>query len=377
MGGMLSSIRVVEISGLGPGPFCAMHLADLGADVISVERGPSSAAPRNLTNRGKRSVIADLKAPEGRDMVLQLVEHADALIEGMRPGVMERLGLGPEVCAARNPRLVYGRMTGWGQSGPLAQAAGHDTNYIAVSGALYYNGAATEPPSTALTLVGDVGGGALYLAVGLLAGILKARATGRGAVVDAAIVDGSAHMMQLLLATRGGKMTADVRGQSMHDGSHFYATYRCADGEHITVGAIEPQFYALLLQKLGLQGDARFANQWDRARWSELRQLMAALFATRPRAEWAALLEGTDACFGPVLSPVEAARHPHNVARGIYFERDGILQTRPAPRFDNQVPTPGAVPHCGQHTDAVLAALRSADPATVWRGPEAPSPGSA
>jgi alpha-methylacyl-CoA racemase len=364
---MLSGIRIVEIGGIGPGPFCAMHLADLGADVITVERETPGQAPKNLLQRGKRSVLADLKTPEGRDLVLRLVEHADALIEGMRPGVMERLGLGPQDCIASNPRLVYGRMTGWGQSGPLAQAAAHDNNYIAVSGALFHNGTPAEPPSAAITLIGDIGGGALYLAIGLLSGILNARATGQGSVVDASIVDGSAHMMQLILATRGGKMTSDTRGESMHDSSPFYATYRCADDRFVTLGAIEPQFYGLLLEKLGLQDDARFRNQWDRTRWSELRQHLAELFASRTRDEWTALLEGTDVCFGPVLSPVEAARHRHNAARGIYFERDGMLQTLPAPRFDGIARMPRALPQRGEHTEQILAALSGPDPAAVWR----------
>ena len=274
---VLSSLRVVEISGLGPGPFCAMHLADLGADVISVGRdGGAAEFKGSILNRGKRSVTADLKTPEGRELVLQLVEHADALIEGMRPGVMERLGLGPAECQARNPRLVYGRMTGWGQSGPLAKAAGHDNNYISVSGALWPSGQAGQPPVTPFTLVGDIGGGALYLAVGLLSGVLQARATGKGTVVDAAILDGSAHMLNLMLKARESGVIADVRGQSIHDSSPFYETYACADGEHITIGSIEPQFHALLLQTLGLTSDPDFAApQYDRAMWPKRRARLA------------------------------------------------------------------------------------------------------
>ena len=235
---MLTGIKIVEICGIGPGPFCAMHLADLGADVIAVEREAAPGAASTLLNRGKRSVVADLKTAEGRALVLQLIEDADALVEGMRPGVMERLGLGPEECAARNPRLVYGRMTGWGQTGPMAQAAAHDNNYIALSGALYYNGTPAEPPQSAITLIGDVGGGALYLAVGLLSGILRARATGKGTVVDASIVDGSAHMMQLILSTRQKGLVTGDRGENVHDSSHFFATYRCADGHFVTLGSI-------------------------------------------------------------------------------------------------------------------------------------------
>jgi alpha-methylacyl-CoA racemase len=364
---VLSGIKVVEICGIGPGPFCGMHLADLGADVIAIEREVSAPALPTTLNRGKRSVVADLKTSEGRDLVLQLVENADALIEGMRPGVMERLGLGPEACAVRNPRLVYGRMTGWGQSGPLAQTAGHDNNYIALSGALYFNGGAADAPSAAISVLGDVGGGALYLTIGLLSGILRARATGKGTVVDASIVDGSAHMLQLLFSTQRKGMTTAQRGGNMHDSSHFFATYRCADSEFITLAAIEPQFYALMLEKLGLQDDLRFSRQWDRAAWGELRSHLANLFATKTRSEWAKLLGMTDVCFAPVLSPAEAAKHPHNVARGIFLEEDGFLQSSPAPRFDGKLVKPGPIPGRGQHSQAILAAVRSYKPNSVWR----------
>ncbi|WP_166363716.1 CaiB/BaiF CoA transferase family protein [Pseudomonas akapageensis] len=365
---MLSGIKVVEICGIGPGPFCAMHLADLGADVIAVERAGQGTGKTKLINRGKRSVAADLKTAEGRELVLRLIEDADVLIEGMRPGVMERLGLGPDVCRARNPRLVFGRMTGWGQHGPMAQAAGHDNNYISLSGALYHNGTPNEPPSTAVTLLGDIGGGALYLAIGLLAGVLKARETGQGTVVDAAIVDGSAHMMQLMLSSRSSGFFAEgcQRGNNLHDSSHFYSTYRCAGGEYITLGSLEPQFYGLLLEKLGLQDDPRFARQWDKKRWDEMHEHFAELFQTRTRDQWCELLEYTDVCFAPVLSPTEAAQHPHNVARQVYFERDDMLQTVAAPRFDDQVVVPGPIPRVGEHTEHVMAALR--DPAaSVWR----------
>jgi len=370
---MLSGIKVVEICGIGPGPFCAMHLADLGADVIAVEREASVSitgeanATLNPLNRGKRSVVADLKTAEGRETLLKLIEGADALVEGMRPGVMERLGLGPQVCQARNPRLVYGRMTGWGQSGPMAKAAGHDNNYIALSGALYHSGTAGEAPSAPITLIGDIGGGALYLAVGLLAGILSARTTGRGSVVDAAIVDGSAHMMQLMNVLRGRGLLQDQRGASVHDGSHFYATYRCADDLYIALGSMEPQFYALLLDKLGLTDDPRFSRQWDARQWPQQREYLAEIFASRSRAAWCELLEGTDVCFAPVLSPREAADHPHMAERGVYFERDGLLQTAPAPRFDDQVKTPGPVPSRGEHTRSVMAALARGDLAGAWK----------
>ena len=274
--GPLQGIQVVEIAGLGPGPFCGMLLADLGADVVLVERTEASNAvteigPKAIYNRGKRSIAIDLKNARGIRAVLRLIEQADALIEGMRPGVMERLGLGPDVCRERNPRLVYGRMTGWGQSGPLAQAAGHDNNYIALSGALWYAGNPGEPPVAPPTLIGDLGGGALYLAVGLLAGILQARTTGGGTVVDAAIVDGSAHLMNLPLALKAAGQMSFERGKSLLDGPHWFSTYRCADGKFITVGALERQFYALLLQKLGLADDAAFADGYDATRWPELK----------------------------------------------------------------------------------------------------------
>ncbi|SPB14588.1 alpha-methylacyl-CoA racemase [Caballeronia novacaledonica] len=370
---MLSGIKVVEICGIGPGPFCAMHLADLGANVIAVEREaavpigtPQASGGRNVLNRGKRSIVADLKTEAGRETVRQLVEHADALIEGMRPGVMERLGLGPADLQAINPRLVYGRMTGWGQQGPMAQAAGHDNNYIALSGALFYNGAAGTPPSTGITQLGDIGGGALYLAVGLLAGILNARSTGKGTVVDASIVDGSAHMMQLMLSTKKRGLLVGERGKNVHDSSHFFATYRCADDHYVTLGSMEPQFYALLLDKLGLTGDPAFARQWDRTTWPEAHARLTAIFATRTRTQWCELFEGTDVCFGPVLSPAEAARHPHVAGRGVYFEADGELQVSPAPRFDGQLVRPRPAPTRGEHGESIAAALRQGDTAKAW-----------
>jgi crotonobetainyl-CoA:carnitine CoA-transferase CaiB-like acyl-CoA transferase len=354
----LAGTRVVEIAGLGPGPFCGMLLADLGADVVLVERTEDGRALTDLGsagihNRGKRSIAVDLKSEGGIDAVLRIVGRADALIEGMRPGVMEQLGLGPDVCRARNRRLVYGRMTGWGQTGPLAQAAGHDNNYLALSGALWHAGNPGEPPVAPPTLVGDIGGGALYLAVGILAGILNARASGVGTVVDCAIVDGSAHLTNLLLALRGAGQFSSERGQSLLDGPHWFNTYRCGDGNFITVGALEPQFYALLLAKLGLAGDADFVDGYDKTRWPELTARFAALFATRTRDEWCELLEGTDSCFAPVLTPEEAARHPHNAARGVYSERGGLLQANPAPRFDGDIEAARAVRSRGEHTDEI------------------------
>lgn len=365
---VLDSVRVLEIGGLGPGPFCAMHLADLGADVISVVREPAGPAiTSELLNRGKRSVFADLKSEAGRALVLRLVADADVLIEGMRPGVMERLGLGPAECHAANPRLVYGRMTGWGQSGPLAQRAGHDTNYVAVAGALWGSSPADARPVSPFAVLGDIGGGALYLMTGLLAGVVQARESGRGTVVDAAIVDGAAHMLNLMLSARATGLVGDARGASVHDSSPFYDTYVCADGGHITVGALEPQFYALLLATLGLEGDADFAgHQWDRAAWPRRRARLAALFLAQPRAHWQALLEPTDACFGAVLSPLEAAGHPHLRARGVYQQGEGgTLQAAPAPRFDGAAYAAGPACAAGAHTQQVLQQLDSSGGA--WR----------
>ncbi|MGE8319215.1 MAG: CaiB/BaiF CoA transferase family protein [Comamonas sp.] len=363
---VLDSVRVLEIGGLGPGPFCAMHLADLGADVISVVReAPEQAPTGSILNRGKRSVFADLKTEEGRQLVLSLVADADALIEGMRPGVMERLGLGPEECQRINPRLVYGRMTGWGQTGPLAPRAGHDTNYAALSGALWGSSPAGARPVSPFAVLGDIAGGAMYLMTGLLSGIVQARATGKGTVVDAAIVDGAAHMLNLMLSARQRGIVADERGQSIHDSSPFYDTYVCADGHHITIGAIEPQFYALLLATLGLQDHADFAGpQWDRAAWPVRRARLAAVFLAQPRAHWQALLEPTDVCFGAVLSPLEASQHPHMQARGVYTEHQGALQAVPAPRFDGAAYAPGELCASGAHTEQVFDGLGEGG---VWR----------
>ncbi|AOJ08281.1 CaiB/BaiF CoA transferase family protein [Burkholderia mayonis] len=359
--GPLHGIRIVEIAGLGPAPFCGMLLADMGADVILVERtagrdgDPLDLGRRAVFNRGKRSLALDLKQPAAVEAVLRLAETADALIEGMRPGVMERLGLGPDACFARNPKLVYGRMTGWGQDGPLADAAGHDINYIGLSGALWYAGQPGDAPLAPPTLIGDLGGGALYLAMGVLAGILDARSRGTGQVVDAAIVDGSANLMNLLLSIHAAGFQPMERGKGLLDGPHWYGSYRCACGGYVSVGALEPQFYALLLDKLDLTGDDEFRNQYDASCWPRLRERLAAVFASRPRAHWIALMEGTDACFAPVLSPVEAKSHPHLAARGVYAERDGVLQAAPAPRFSGSPNAqPGAVPRRGADSAAIL-----------------------
>ena len=365
---VLSSVKVLEIGGIGPGPFCAMHLADLGADVISVVRKPGGTPPITgpVLNRGKRSVFADLKTPEGKALVLALCETADVLIEGMRPGVMERLGLGPAECQARNPKLVYARMTGWGQTGPLAPAAGHDTNYVSVSGALWGSSPADARPVTPFTLAGDIMGGGLYLAIGILSGVLSARETGKGEVVDAAIVDGSAHAMNLMLSARKKGIVADKRGESMYDSSPFYDTFVAGDGRFVTLGAIEPQFYALLLEKLNLVQDPDFSgDQWDKATWPKRRERLIAMFKSQPAAHWQQLLEGTDVCFGAVQSPLEAAEHPHMKERGVYLTHDGQFQAAPAPRFGDAAYAPGPICADGTHTAEVLAAVQGQG--KVWR----------
>ncbi len=337
--GPLQGTRIIEFAGIGPGPFCGMLLADLGAEVVLVDRKggalPFNAQPKfDLTRRGKRSIALDLKQPGAPEVVLRLVEKADGLIEGFRPGVMERLGLGPQACLARNPRLAYGRLTGWGQHGPLANAAGHDINYVSLSGILYHGGHRDSAPAVPPTVVGDVGGGAMFMAVGLLAAILNARTTGRGQVVDAAITDGCALMSTLVQGLRAQHLWADRRQSNALDGgAHWYDCYQCADGEWISVGALEPQFYQLLIEKCGLAGEGLERAQFDVARWPELKQRFDDLFRQKTRAEWCELLEGTDACFAPVLNFAEAAVHPHNRARDVYVEIDGINQPAPAPRF--------------------------------------------
>ena len=358
-GGPLAGLRVLEVHGIGPAPFCGMLLADLGADVVRVDRAGPAPGERDLgrhavIHRGKRSITLDLKDAQDVATLLALVDQADALIEGMRPGVMERLGLGPDVCLARNPRLVYGRMTGWGQAGPLAQAAGHDLNYIALSGALWYSGQPGEAPMAPPSLVGDMGGGAMYLAVGLLAALMHARTHGEGQVIDAAVVDGSAHMMNLLLALKSAGDFRSERGTSLLDGPHWYRSYRCKDGRFISVGALEPKFHRVLVDKLGLCGDAALAGQGTPASWPQAQRAFAALFETRTRDEWCALLEGTEACFAPVLDPDEAAMHPHMAARAVYQRIDGVLQASPAPRFSRTPARAGGVPHRGQHQAEVM-----------------------
>jgi len=364
MPGPLNGLRILELAGIGPGPFCAMMLADLGAEVIRIDRKAPGflGGGGTIVDRGRRSLALDIKQPDATAIVLDLVESSDALIEGFRPGVMERLGLGPDVCLARNPRLVYGRMTGWGQTGPLAQAAGHDLNYIAITGALCAMGHADRPPTPPLHLLGDIGGGGMMLALGIVSAVFEARQSGQGQVVDAAICDGVSTLATAyhgMLAS--GKWTLDRQANMLDGGAPFYGCYACADGKFISVGAIEPQFYALLLERCGLD-DPDFQAQWDRAAWPALRGKLERLFATRTRQQWCELLEGSDACFAPVLDFEEARAHPHHRARNSFQETDGIVHPAPAPRFSRTQGAPGPVTRAGQHTDALLAELgHSAD----------------
>jgi alpha-methylacyl-CoA racemase len=360
--GPLAGITVIELAGIGPGPFCGMMLADMGADVIRVDRagsvqgGDPDRPPADLLARGRRSVGVDLKSPDGVEVVLSLVERADALIEGFRPGVTERLGLGPDECLARNPRLVYGRMTGWGQDGPYASTAGHDINYISLAGALDPIGRRGEAPVPPLNLVGDFGGGGLLLAFGIVAGLLEARASGQGQVIDAAMVDGAAALMTMTHSLRAMGIWNDERGTNMLDtGAHFYDVYETADGGYVSVGSIEPQFYAELLRLTGLEGED-LPWQHDRAQWPALKERLAGIFRTKTRDEWCEIMEGTDVCFAPVLTIPEAVAHPHNVHRGTFVDVAGIPQPGPAPRFSRTQAAIARPPaHAGQHTDEILA----------------------
>ena len=355
--GPLSGLKIVEFAGIGPGPFCGMLLSDLGADVVRIDRkGGRGGAKTDITGRGRRSVALDLKQPAAIEICLKLIEQADAAFEGFRPGVMERLGLGPDVALKRNPKLVYGRMTGWGQFGPYAQAAGHDMNYIAITGALDAIGT-REKPIPPLNLVGDFGGGALYLAFGLMAGVISARATGKGQVIDCAMSDGAASLMAMFYGFKaaGGWSDAGRRSNLLDGGAHFYDTYQCSDGRWISIGSIEPQFYALLLEKTGIN-DPAFQAQMDRSKWDGLREKLATVIATKTQDEWCAIMDGTDVCFAPILNMDEAPRHPHNAARKTFVEIDGVTQPAPAPRFSA---TPGAIqgppPAIGAHSAEVLS----------------------
>jgi len=362
--GPLQGVRVLELAGLGPAPFCAMLLSDLGADVVRIDRPQVRPPAFDLLARGRTLLSLDLKRPEDVEAALALAEQADVLIEGFRPGVMERLGLGPEVVLARQPRLVYARMTGWGQAGPLAQAAGHDLNYLALSGALHAMGRPDSPPPPPLNLAADFGGGALYLAMGICAALVERTRSGRGQVIDAAMTDGAASLATLFYGLRHAGIWQDARGANLLDGgAPFYDCYECGCGGFVAVGALEPQFYALLLSKLGLEDSPVFAGaQMDRSAWPARKALLAETFKARPRAEWCALLEGSDACFAPVLDWAEAPEHPHNQARGTFARVDGITQPGPAPRFSR---TPGAIqgppPQAADALETVLARWVNSD----------------
>ena len=360
--GALDGVRVIELAGIGPGPFCGMMLADQGAEVIQVDRaaavrgGDPARPPGNVNGRGRRSIGVDLKSPEGVETVLRLVEGAGMVFEGFRPGVAERLGVGPDDCLARNPAIVYGRMTGWGQDGPYSSMAGHDINYIALAGVLAHIGRSDSGPVPPMNLVGDFGGGGMYLAYGMVCALFEARNSGKGQVVDAAMVDGAASLMSFIHGMLASGFHSPERGTNLLDtGAHFYDVYECADGGWISLGSIEPQFYAELLDKLGLDAE-RFGKQNDRDLWPELSEEIAAVVRMKTRDEWDAILEGSDVCYAPVLTVDEAIRHPHNVARGTFIDVGGITQPGPAPRLSR---TPGEVrrppAHAGQHTDEVLS----------------------
>ncbi len=365
MAGPLSHLTVIELAGIGPGPFACMLLADMGARVIRIDRPPAPSrtpledALRNdgVVDRGRESIALNMKDPRAVEAVLRLVETADILVEGFRPGVAEKLGVGPDACHARNPKLVYGRMTGWGQSGPLAKTAGHDINYIALSGALHAIGGASQPIPP-LNLLGDYGGGGMLLALGVLAAQSQAQHTGQGQVVDAAMTDGSALLMAAIYGFMAKGHWRDARESNFLDGAaHFYGTYECQDGRHVAIGALEPQFYRQLLALCGIT-DPHFEQQWSQDEWPALRAKLAAVFRTRTRAQWCEVFEGSDACFAPVLSMHEAADHPHNAARGTFVRPDGVLQPAPAPRFDRTPSVlPFKAPAQGEHTAALLASV--------------------
>lgn len=363
MAGPLSGVRVIELAGIGPGPFACMMLADMGADVVRVDRPPTSTGGElgrlmrndSIVDRGRRSIALDMKDPRGVEVVLKLVERADVLIEGFRPGVTEKLGLGPDICRARNSRLIYGRMTGWGQTGPLAQAAGHDINYISLSGALHAMGELDRPPAPPLNLVGDYGGGGMLLALGVVSALYETQRSGQGQVVDAAMTDGAATLMAAMYGMRAKGFWQDSRESNFLDGAaHFYATYECADGKYVSLGPIEPQFYKQLLALCGIE-DPQFLEQWNPSKWPELKRKMAEVIIRRTRDDWCRVLEGTDACFAPILDMTEAPLHPHNVARRTFVEVDGVVQPAPAPRFER---TPselrGPAPQAGHDTLVLL-----------------------
>lgn len=370
--GPLAHLKVIEFAGIGPGPFAGMLLADMGADVVRIDRaGLAKTFAPDVLARGKRSVALDLKKPGDLQSALDLCGQADVLIEGFRPGVMERLGLGPDVVHGHNPALVYGRMTGWGQTGPLAQAAGHDLNYIAVTGALAAIGEKGQRPVPPLNLVGDFGGGTLYLLMGILAALQERTVSGLGQVIDAAMIDGASSLMASFYGRLAQGRWKLERGSNLVDGgAHFYGTYECADGRYVAIGAIEPQFYAELRRLVGLETD-EFDGQNDEATWPRLRGRVAQIFLRKTRQEWCDLMEGTDACFAPVLDMAEAPLHPHNKARATFLQHEGAYQPAPAPRFSR---TPGSIqgpaPTIGQHTQEVLAQWLSADSTQIPGHPD-------
>jgi alpha-methylacyl-CoA racemase len=356
--GPLHGIKIIELAGIGPAPFCAMLLADMGADVIRVDRPGGDnllGIDYDVLLRGRRSIALDLKSADGVATMLKLIDSADGLIEGFRPGVMERLGLGPDTCLERNPKLVFGRMTGWGQEGPLSRAAGHDINYIALTGALHAIGTTAHGPVPPLNLLGDFGGGALYLAFGMVCGLLEARTSNKGQVIDAAMTDGSAHLMTMIYGLhQQGRWTDSRAGNLLDGGAPFYRAYQCADAKWIAIGSIEPQFYAQLMEVAQVDDDALGA-QMDAVAWPALTEELTKVFKSKTRDQWCALMEGTDICFAPVLSLAEAPEHPHNVDRGTFVVRDGVLQPAPAPRFSRtkaEIRRPPPAP--GEHTDEIL-----------------------
>ena len=364
--GPLEGVKIIEVGGIGPGPFCGMMLSDMGAEIIRVERkgGLSLSDPKyDLLTRNRKSISLNLRKPQGVRTLLRMLEQVDALQEGFRPGVMEKLGIGPDVCLERNPGLVYGRMTGWGQEGPLARAAGHDINYIALSGALHAIGRKGQKPVPPLNLVGDFGGGGMLLAFGMVCALYEARKSGKGQVVDAAMTDGSAALMAMIYGLKAAGLWTDKQGTNLLDtGAHFYDTYETADNRYVAIGAIEPQFYELLLKLAGID-DPDFQNQLDFSLWPQLKQKLSMIFKTKTRQEWCEIMENSDVCFAPVLSLSEAPEHPHNKHRKTFIENDGVLQPAPAPRFSRTAPEiKGPPPKPGQDTEKILTDFGFSDP---------------
>ena len=362
--GPLKGLQIIEMAGIGPAPFCGMVLSDLGANVIRVDRVTSagSVSRQEANNRGKKSIAVDLKTPKGIEIVLNLVEASDAIFEGFRPGVMEKLGLGPDVCLQKNKKIVFGRMTGWGQEGPLAFAAGHDINYISLSGVLATIGRPGSPPVPPLNLIGDYGGGGMLLALGLVAALFETKSSGKGQVIDAAMVDGSALLMTMIYTMRGMGLWKDSLGSNFLDGgAHFYDTYECKDGKFISIASIEPKFYQLLREITPLE-DSIFDDQLSRESWPEQKKALKEIFLKKTQQEWCDLMEGTDICFAPVLNMAEAPEHPHNKARNTFIELEGIVQPAPAPRFSRTVPEVCPAPaYVGEHTEEVLKSIGMQD----------------